>query len=59
MKVYGEVEVSIHIFLASALAGGEWSPSRFYRFTPGGIPPGPHWIGGWVGPGAGLDDMKK
>jgi hypothetical protein len=22
-------------------------------------PPGTHWIGGWVGPRAGLDDMEK
>jgi hypothetical protein len=21
--------------------------------------PGSHWIGGWVGPGAGLDDVEK
>jgi hypothetical protein len=25
------------------------------RFTPGERPPGTHWTGGWVGPGAGLD----
>jgi hypothetical protein len=25
------------------------------RFTPGGRTPGTHWIGGWVGPRAGLD----
>jgi hypothetical protein len=25
------------------------------RFTPGKITPGTHWIGGWVGPRAGLD----
>jgi hypothetical protein len=28
MKTYGGVEVYIHIFLTSALAGGEWSASR-------------------------------
>jgi hypothetical protein len=27
MKVCGGVEVSIHVFLASALVGGEWSAS--------------------------------
>jgi hypothetical protein len=25
------------------------------RFTPGERTPGTHWIGGWVGPRAGLD----
>jgi hypothetical protein len=35
MKAYGGVDAQIHIFLASALAGGEWSASRFGRFTPG------------------------
>jgi hypothetical protein len=37
-----------------AVAGGEWSASRHGRFTPG-----THWIGGWVGPKAGLEDTKK
>jgi hypothetical protein len=41
-------------FLTSALVGGEWSTSRPGRFTPG-----THWIGGWVDPRAGLDDMEK
>jgi hypothetical protein len=54
MMTYGGVDVQIHIFLTSALAGGEWSASCLGRFTPG-----THWIGGWVNPGAGLDDMKK
>jgi hypothetical protein len=44
----------IHIFLTSALVGGEWSASRPGRFTPG-----THFIGGWVDPRAGLDDMEK
>jgi hypothetical protein len=34
MKVYGGVDVQIHVFLTSALVGGEWSASRFGRFTP-------------------------
>jgi hypothetical protein len=45
--------------VASSLAGGEWSVSRHGRFTPGERAPGTHWIGGWVGPRAGLDDMEK
>jgi hypothetical protein len=36
-------------FLTSALDGGEWSASRL----------GTHCIGGWVGPRAGLDAVKK
>jgi hypothetical protein len=46
-------------FLTSALAGGEWSASRPVRFTPGERAPGTHWIGGWLDPRAGLDDMEK
>jgi hypothetical protein len=37
--MYGGVE--IHIFLASALVGGEWSASRPCRFPPGKEPPVP------------------
>jgi hypothetical protein len=54
MKVAGGVDVWIHVFLTSALAGGEWSASRPCRFIPG-----THWIGGWVGPRGGLDDVEK
>jgi hypothetical protein len=35
MKEYGGVDVYIHIFLISALAGGEWSLSRPCLFKPG------------------------
>jgi hypothetical protein len=28
-------------------------------YTPGERAPGMHWIGGWVDPRAGLDDMEK
>jgi hypothetical protein len=54
MKAYGRVNVYIHIFLTSALAGDEWSPSGTGLFSPG-----THWIAGWVGPRAGLDDVEK
>jgi hypothetical protein len=53
------VDVQIHIFLASALDGGEWSTSRPGRFTPGERAPGTHCIGGWVDLRAGLDDLEK
>jgi hypothetical protein len=54
MKAYRGVDVLIHIFLTSSLAGGEWSASRTGCFTHG-----TRWIGGWVGPRAGLDDVEK
>jgi hypothetical protein len=48
------VNVYIHIFLTSALVGGEWSTSRPDRFTPG-----THWIGGRVDLRASLNDLEK
>jgi hypothetical protein len=45
--------------LTSVLDGGEWSAARTGRFTPMDRAPGKHWIGGWVGPRAGLDTMSK
>jgi hypothetical protein len=53
------VDVQIHVFLTSALVRGEWSASRPSRFTPGERASGTHWIGGCVGPRAGLDDVEK
>jgi hypothetical protein len=50
MKTYVGVDVYIHIFLASAVAGGEWSASISGSFTTGDRAPGIHWIGGWVDP---------
>jgi hypothetical protein len=41
MKAYMGVDVYIHIFLTSALAGGEWSASRPGSFTPRKEPPVP------------------
>jgi hypothetical protein len=41
MKTYEGVDVYFHIFLASALVGGEWSASPPGRFTPGKEPPVP------------------
>jgi hypothetical protein len=54
MKAYGGMHPYIHVFLTSALFGGEMSASRLCRFTPG-----THWIEGWVDPRAGLNDMEK
>jgi hypothetical protein len=55
MKAYWGLDVYIHIFLTSALVGGEWSASRPGRFTLGERSPGTH----CVGPRAGLDDVEK
>jgi hypothetical protein len=59
MKTQGGVDVYIHIFLTLALTGGEWSASGPCRFTPRERAPCTHWIGGWVDPRAGLDDVEK
>jgi hypothetical protein len=59
MKAYGGVDVYTNVFFISVLVGGEWSASRPGLFTPWERAPGTHWIEGWVGPRAGLDDMEK
>jgi hypothetical protein len=41
MKEYGAVDVYIHIFLTSALAGSEWSASGPAALPPGKEPPVP------------------
>jgi hypothetical protein len=59
MKAYGGVDVQTHIFLTAALVGGEWSASRPGRFTAKEGALGTHWIGGWAGHRADLDNMEK
>jgi hypothetical protein len=59
MKAYERVDVQIHVFMTSALSGGEYSASRPGRFIPGERAPSTHWIGGWVNPRAGLDDVER
>jgi hypothetical protein len=59
MKTYGRVDVQICVFLTSRLVGGEWSASLPNCFTPWERVHGTHWIGGWVGLRASLDDMEK
>jgi hypothetical protein len=56
---YWGMDVYIHVFLTSALAGGEWSVSSPSRFNPGEKATGIHWIGGWVERRGGLDDVEK
>jgi hypothetical protein len=41
------------------LVGGEWSASHLCRFTPVERAPGTHWVGGWMDPRAGLNDVEK
>jgi hypothetical protein len=59
MKAYWVVDVYIHIFLTSALGGGEWSASRPGHFIPGERDPGTNWIRGWVDRSAGLENVEK
>jgi hypothetical protein len=47
------------LFLLSALDKNEWSASGPCRFISVESAPGTYWIGGWVGPGTGLDAVKK
>jgi hypothetical protein len=58
-KVCGE-EVELLLVLDLETRWGEWSASRSDRALPSGLgPPGTDWIGGWVGPTAGLDAEAK
>jgi hypothetical protein len=59
MKAYGGVDVYTHVFLTSTLVGGEWSASLPGRFTLGETASGTHWIGDWVDPTAGLEEIEK
>jgi hypothetical protein len=55
----GELMYRSTFFLTSVLVGSEWSVSRPGHLTLGERAPGTHWIGGWVVPRAGLDDVEK
>jgi hypothetical protein len=59
MKAYEGVDLYSHVFFIPVLVGGEWSASRFCRFTPGERTPTTQWIGRWVDPRASLDNMEK
>jgi hypothetical protein len=54
MKTYRGVNVQIHVFSTSTLAGRGCAASRPGRFILG-----THWIGGWMGPSVGQDDVEK
>jgi hypothetical protein len=57
--VLGEWKYSSTHSLTSALDGGELSASRPGRFVLMERAPITRWIGGWVGPRAGLDAVVK
>jgi hypothetical protein len=59
MKTYGAMYVYIHIFLISALIGGEWSASRPGCFTSGDRAPSTYCLGGRVGPRTSMDNVKR
>jgi hypothetical protein len=59
MKVWGGVDVEMHVFLNSAIVRGEWSASHLGRFTWGERPPGTHWIRGLVVLRTGQNDVEK
>jgi hypothetical protein len=53
------VHLQAQIFLNSWLVEDKWSVPRPGRYNRGERAPGSHWIGGWVGNRASLDDVKK
>jgi hypothetical protein len=60
MKTYGGRDESmVPPFLTLALDGVKWLASHSGRFIPGERASGTHFIGGWVGPRAGLDIVEK
>jgi hypothetical protein len=59
MEAYAEVDAQTQVYFTSPLVGNEWSALRPDRFIPEERAPSTHWIGGWVGPKAGIDDMEK
>jgi hypothetical protein len=48
MNTYMVVDIQVHVLLARALGGGEWT------FNPGETALSSHWIGRWVGSRAGI-----
>jgi hypothetical protein len=48
MKAYVEVDVSVQVFLTSALVLGEWPASLRDLFNPKEISLGTHWLRDWV-----------
>jgi hypothetical protein len=59
IKTYVKVEVQLHVFLTSAVDGGDSSASHSGRSIPGERTLGTHCIRGCVGPRTGLDSMEE
>jgi hypothetical protein len=58
MKIYGGVDIQIHVFLASPLVGSV----QFHALaasTPGESALDTHCIGDWVGPRTSMDDVER
>jgi len=55
--------VVVVVYLVVTQSGNFWIhpriPSRPHRFTPWVRASGTHWIGGWMGPRAGMDEVEK
>jgi hypothetical protein len=58
MKAYGGSRC-IHPYFLDLGARCEWLASRLSHFIPDERTPGIHWIGGWLGPIAGLEDVRQ
>ena len=59
MKAYGEMETYRHALLIAAVNRGDWWDLRSGRFTPEERLHVTHWVGDWLGPGAGLNAFEK
>jgi hypothetical protein len=57
--MFPQVHDSKHVFLTSALDGGEWSASRAGCFTPGVRARDTHSVEGWVWSRTGLDALES
>jgi hypothetical protein len=51
------MDVQIHIYLTSAVVGGEWSAPA--TLLPGERDPGISWIGTWVDPRTSVENLEK
>jgi hypothetical protein len=59
MKTYGGVDIYIKVLLTSALVGGRDQLHALVALPPGERATGTHWVGDWVSPRAGLDDLRS